>query len=346
MHTHLEESILRGIEKNDTETFNSWMMRRRRQMAGLTPDAVISSVRLAIRESLANGITTIADTTHTDIPTLVLKDEPIRSWVFHELSPENNSEQENCIASVIKRIERCRRDGNTGIAPHAVYSLSPAHHKAVADKCRTSGYAWSSHIAESAEELQAFSAKSGEIFDYVCGMQEWPYGESDRGSMYYALTNSLIPRHGICIHCNYMSLQELSLMAALDATIVFCPQYNSHAGHKPFPIDVALNHGCNVCLGTESPSISRPMNLFDDLFNLKMTYPHLTPVELIKTVTENPAHALRNHSIGKLEAGRKADIIGLRFPHDPKGDILEDMIMSDANVTLVIVNGEEVIAEK
>ncbi len=343
MHTHLEEAVLRGMEKSEDEPFCSWMARRRHEMAQSSPGAIISSARLAIRESLANGITTVADTTRTDIAAIVLRDEPIRSWVFHESHPESSEDQNKCLAGLLKRIERSHRRGNIGIAPYALFSLSPRLHRQFAETARTKGYGWSCHIAESAEELQAFSVQSGELFERILCREPWPYGLTERGSMYYALTNNLIPQHGICLHCNYMSGQELSLLTARSASIVFCPRYNALAGHKAFPLDVALNHGGNVCLGTESPASSMPMDLLDDLFQLKMTYPHVTAFQLVQMVTANAARALRCPHIGNLQAGNKADITGLRFPHDPKADILEEMIIEETKVVLVIVDGEEVV---
>jgi cytosine/adenosine deaminase-related metal-dependent hydrolase len=246
MHTHLEEAVLRGTEKDDEETFCSWITHRRDTMLAAPAGQVISSVRLAIRESLANGITTIVDTTQTDIPAIVLRDEPVRSWVFHESRMFGADAQEDLAAGLNKRIDRVHRGENTGLAPYALFSLSPRGHKSLMEMVRTQGYGWSCHVAESAEELQAFSVHEGELYSYVTARQSWPYADSGRGSMYYALTNNIIPQHGVCVHCNYMSGQELALLTARSASVVFCPQYNTIAGHKAFPLDVALNHGINA----------------------------------------------------------------------------------------------------
>jgi 5-methylthioadenosine/S-adenosylhomocysteine deaminase len=345
MHTHLEESALRGIEKSDDESFVSWTEHRANELKKLTPDSVISSARLAIRESLANGVTTIADTTRTGISAIVLEDEPIRSWVFHEIHPQTRIQPSDCISLLQKRIELSHRKDHTGIAPYAVYSLSPLAHKSMTELSRNTGHLWSCHLGESAEELQAFTSKSGEIYDQILTHGDWPYGDTEYGPVYYAITNNLIPRHGICIHCNYMGVAELSLLSAKGVNAVFCPQYNAIAGHKPFPIDVAINHGLNVCLGTESPSISKALNLFDDLFNIKTSYPHLSAYQLISMVTENASRALRSNIIGRLATGAKADITGVRFPFDPNSDILEQMIVADARVMFVMVGGEEIIIE-
>lgn len=343
IHTHLEESVLRGMVKGDDESFSSWIIRRRNAMLSAPPETILSSARLAIREALANGITTIVDTSSTDIPAIVLRDEPVRSWVIHEVHNDNFRYSADFIGHINKRIERLHRYGNTGVGPYGIFSLSPVQHKSLAEFARSREYLWSCHIAESSEELQAFSAQNGELYTLITRDQPWPYGSTERGSMYFALTNNLIPQNGICCHCNYMSSQELSLLKNKNSTVMFSPLYNAFLGQKAFPIDVAVNRDVNVCIGTESPSSNEPVNLFDDLFTVKITYPHISAFQLIRMVTSNAAKALRCNEIGVLEAGRKADMIGLRFAHDPHEDILEEAINAEPNVGLVIVNGEEVI---
>ncbi|MBD3391522.1 MAG: amidohydrolase family protein [Chitinivibrionales bacterium] len=342
MHTHLEEGVLRGLHKQEEESFAVWMTRRRRAVRKAPPDTVLSTVRLGIREALANGITTVVDTSQTDISPIVLRDEPIRSWVIHETHPDSTAD-DDVIGTLAKRIERSRHEGTVGAGPYALFSLTPSRHRALVDFARRNGYLWACHVAESSEELQAFSEQTGDLYGLITRKSPWPFGPPGRGSMYYAVTGNLIPNQGLCYHCNYMSGQELSLLTAKNVTLVFCPQYNDALGHKPFPLDVALGRGCNVCLGTESPESSAPMNLFDELNLVMKMYPHIPSRQLVRLVTTNAARALRCGAIGALAPGCAADLIGLRFPHDPRNDILDELILEEPRVVLVVVDGEEVI---
>ncbi len=89
MHTHLEEGIIRGAVKHDNESSTSWTLNKDRSMKLAAPDELLSIIRLGIRESLANGITTIVDTSRTDFSSIVLRDELIRSWVMYEVHAED-----------------------------------------------------------------------------------------------------------------------------------------------------------------------------------------------------------------------------------------------------------------
>jgi imidazolonepropionase-like amidohydrolase len=67
---------------------------------------------------------------------------------------------------------------------------------------------------------------------------------------------------------------------------------------------------------------------------------------MIRWVTSNAAHALGAGDIlGNLDEGKLADIIGVHIQHDIGDDLLEQLILGESEVRLVIVNGEEVIAD-
>lgn len=344
MHTHLEEGILRGLETGPTDTFATWNAKKNSRIKNSGSEAIAAAVRLGIREAIANGITTIVDTSRTDISSVVFKDEPIRSWLFYEVHPDSIEAENNFLYSLDKRIGLCERTENIGIGPYALFSLSPDNHKRLIQFAKKNRYLWACHMAESAEELEAFSIQSGDLYFHITRKKEWPFGKTERGPMYYAITSNLIPNGAICYHCNYTDGNELSLLSAKNVSVVHCRQYNEALEHKPFPLDVAFRRGINICLGTESPSITKPMNLFDELYRLKIAYPHISAKEMLKWATSNPAKALgRGDCLGSLEPGKLADIIGLQFPHDPKKDIIEELMEEEPQITFVMINGEEII---
>ena len=344
IHTHLEEGIARGAINYEEKNFTSWILKKDSLTRNAGADEILSTVRLGIRESLANGITTIVDMSRTDISPIVFRDEPVRSWVFHELSFEHDQEKKELITSLDTRIRRSKRVDRIGIAPYSIFSLQPQSHKILIDIAKQNQYLWSCHLAESTEELQAFSEQSGPLYFQITRKRVWPYGETKRGSMYYAITNNLIPNNAILYHCNYVSSEELSILAAKSVSIVQCGQYSKLLGDKPFPMESALNRGINICLGTETPLGLNSMNLFEELYYMKTLYPHIPARDMINWVTKNPARALKcSDSIGSLEEGKKADIIGVRIAGNPADDVLEELFLEEPQVDFVMVGGEEVI---
>jgi imidazolonepropionase-like amidohydrolase len=115
-------------------------------------------------------------------------------------------------------------------------------------------------------------------------------------------------------------------------------------GHKQLPIDVVMKRNVRLCIGTEGDSVPGALNLFDELFMLKQQYPHIPSHEMVKWVTQNPADALGvGDRLGSISEGKYADIIGVRFAYDESRNVLDEMLMSDIEIVMVMVDGQEVI---
>jgi imidazolonepropionase-like amidohydrolase len=65
---------------------------------------------------------------------------------------------------------------------------------------------------------------------------------------------------------------------------------------------------------------------------------------MVKWVTQNPADALGvGDRLGSISEGKYADIIGVRFAYDESRNVLDEMLMSDIEIVMVMVDGQEVI---
>ncbi|MBD3421286.1 MAG: amidohydrolase family protein [Chitinivibrionales bacterium] len=345
MHTHLEEGIVRGIYKEEEEPFSSWIAKKSSRIRQSSLEAIMPTIRLGVRESLTNGITTIVDSSRTGASLVVLKEEPIRSWVIHEWHDEQQiNGNVHAKVNAEKRIAADAETVNIGAGPYSLFSLLPGEQKSLIELSRRERLLWATHLAESSEELQAFSEQKGDLFFHITRRRDWPFGETTRGSVSFGLANNLIPNNALLFHCNYTSGQELSLLAAKKASVIVTPRYNHRLGHKNLSIDVAMNRGVHICIGSEGVAGMETMNLFDELFYLKQSHPHIPAPEMIKWVTLNPAKALGMHNrIGVLQNGALADIVGVSFAHDPQEELLEELLEEEPDVRFVMVNGEEII---
>ena len=346
MHTHLEECVVRGTFKAPEETFASFSVKKNARVRQTPAEAVRAGIKLEVRELLTAGITAVLDSSRFGHSAAVLSGEPIRSWVVHEAQADDLP-QDEVAAEALAALARSPQPGvGAGIGPHTLFSLSPHTQRRVIELASANGWLWASHVAESAEELQAFSERAGDLYFTITRKKPWPFGETIMGSAHFALTNNLVPNNGICFHCNYASTHELSLLAAKRAPVVLCYQYSEELGHKRFPLEVALNRGVCLCLGTEGVMPAGETSMLDELFAVKQVYPHIPAAQMLRWVTANPATALKmGHELGSLTQGKLADMIAVRFPHDPKEDILEELLLSDVEMALVMVDGQELIAD-
>ncbi|HEX2957980.1 MAG TPA: amidohydrolase family protein, partial [Chitinispirillaceae bacterium] len=231
-----------------------------------------------------------------------------------------------------------------GVGPYSLFSVSPEIQTRFITFAGHEKLPWMTHVAESAEELQAFAEKKGDLFFHITRKRPWPFGETPLGSLHFALEKNLIPHGGICIHCNYAGASELEKLASLGAAIVHCPTYCESMNHKALPIDVVLKRNVCLCIGTEGEYVPGSLSLFDELYLLKQQYPHISTLEMLRWVTQNPASALGvGDRLGSLSVGKLADIIGVRFSYDEASDLLDEMLFSDVELVLSMIDGQEVI---
>jgi 5-methylthioadenosine/S-adenosylhomocysteine deaminase len=344
MHTHLEEAPIRGFRKEPDETFAAWSAKKYSRMRQLTPEQITAGIQLYAREMMSQGITTIVDSTRTGFSAGVLAGEPVRAVIIREIADKEFAKE-----GINQVQEWLDGDGGAfkyGVGPHAIYSMKPRGHRSLIEYSYDSGCLWACHLAESAEELQAFCEHSGDFYFNQTRMRPWPAGRSRLSPVQYALTENLIPSFAVLFHCNYINSYELQLLAAKRAFVTLCYRYCREMNHKRFPVEVACNRGIRLCLGTEGTMPAGEVSLLEELFHLKMAYPLISAAEMLNWVTQNPAAALRaSDKLGSITPGKYADIIGVRFTYDAGEDILETMLVSDPEVAFSMVGGEEVIVD-
>ncbi len=343
MHTHLEEGVLRGLCE-DGEPFAGRFAKKAARLRQTQPRAVETAVRLGVREMLTNGITCVVDSSRLGHSAAVLAEEPIRAWVQYELHPDREESCEECLTRVEQRIRSAPPGVRPAMGPYALFSLDAGSYRRTVHAARKHRYPWLCHVAESAEEVQAFSEQNGDLFFMLTRHRPWPFAAAGAGPMHHATAANLIPNNAVCIHCNYATGTDLGFLAVKQATVVTCPRYNYSLGHKQFPIDLARSRGVRLCAATESAAEAGTLSLFDELYALRTWYPAVPAAELLSWVTRNPAVALgMGAQLGSLAAGFLADIVGVRVAHDPRRDLLEELVTEDASVNFVMVDGEEVV---
>lgn len=345
MHTHLEESAVRGLISPE-DPFHARIAKKSTRLRHLDRTAVAQSVRLGAREMLTNGVTSVLDCSRLGVSADALDGEPIRAWVQCEANPDPAADDEDAVVDAqFGRSGSFPKGVGAAVGPYALFSLSPRTQRRMINHAREKGLLWASHIAESAEEVQAFSEREGDLYSMLTRRRPWPFAES-AGPMHYAITSSMIPNGAICYHCNFATGNDLALLSVKQATLVICPRYTVEYHHRPFPVELAISRGIRICIGTESPAESEDLDLFEELFAMRGEILHVGAAEVLSWVTRNPAAALgMTGKLGVLAPGAFADIIGVSIAHDPRQDLLEELLTEEPTVRFVMVNGEEVVVD-
>ena len=211
------------------------------------------------------------------------------------------------------------------------------------------------HLAESRAEMEMFRDGSGPLYEFMksigrpmndCG-NETPLGlfldligsgGSPNGPRTIEVNRPYLS--WIVAHLNELTESDFELLERSNSKfhVVHCPRSHNYFGHSPFAFDRLRSFGSNICLGTDSLASNESLSLFAEMRVFQKEFPSVSPEEILKMVTVNPARALRCENVlGQIRPGFEADLIAV--PCSTSTDIFEQIIPCDAPVSWWMVNG-------
>jgi 5-methylthioadenosine/S-adenosylhomocysteine deaminase len=161
----------------------------------------------------------------------------------------------------------------------------------------------------------------------------------------------------VAAHAVWLDDDDLALLAGHDVGVAHCPGSNGKLGSGVAPLQVLLERGVRVGLGTDGPASNDDLHLWDEM-RLAALFARagagdpgaVTTATALRLATRGGGEAL-GLPVGALEPGRPADIIRLRTD-DPRftpsvndAEILGHLVWAGAGylVTDVWVGGSPVV---
>ncbi len=323
-HSHLEYTTFRGIL--DDAEFGDWILQLVDVKASLTPDEYLDSARLGVAESVASGITTVADTSYTGLSLKAAGEAGLRGRVYLEVYGIDDSNLDETLAHIDTRLETARAMASprfeVGLMAHAPYTVSSRLYQAIAERSRAEGLQVASHVAESRHELTYVRAGSGKFahdFREKLGWERMlvqPYGVSP---IKYLQQWDVFSANFLAVHCTQATLDDIRILRAKDAAVAHCPKSNAKLGCGIAPLADMLHQGVRVGLGTDSPAASNIMDMFDEMRTMLLLHRAaerdvtvLDAERCVRLATLGGAEALGlADRVGSLEAGKAADFIAV-----------------------------------
>ena len=147
----------------------------------------------------------------------------------------------------------------------------------------------------------------------------------------------LLQRNTLIIHGIALTEEELIKIAETGASVCWCPSSNYYLIGETLKIDMALKHGVNVVIGTDS-TMTGGVNLIAEFNLIHQKHPHIPLKTLYKMVTENAAKALMlPSSYARLNPENCHNLL-LVDKHDP--DPFENLLMMEASsIKLLVEDG-------
>jgi cytosine/adenosine deaminase-related metal-dependent hydrolase len=200
------------------------------------------------------------------------------------------------------------------------------------------------HVAESREELDMFRHARGPLYEFMASLRR-PMEDCGGTTPFAKLwkTHS-IDAKWLLTHMNELTEDDFALLSQLPLGgaphIVHCPGSHRYFGHSTFPYRRLHEIGVNICLGTDSLASTDSLSLFAELRRLQRSEPWLTGYQLLRTVTVNPARALRRENqLGRIKPGALADLIAIPFSQRIEA-VHEEVVAFAEPISWMMIDGK------
>jgi aminodeoxyfutalosine deaminase len=346
-HCHLDYTSLRG-RIPPPQSFTHWIRAINAEKAKLTTADYLEAIADGFREVQRFGTTTLVN--FEAFPELIATApaSPVRTWWCAELidvaAPQRTEE---ILAAALHSL---RFQKHCGLAPHALFTASAELYCRCAEVAATNDWLLTTHLAESREEMEMFRDAAGPLFEFLlsrgrdnadCGRSTplQRFLEVIRGPSLRGARNDKegFRRRWLVAHLNELSEDDFQLLREQKFSIVHCPRSHAYFGHSPFPFERLRDVGCNICLGTDSLASNTDLSLFAEMRSFRQAHPQLSALEVLETVTVNPARAF-GAGLGRIAPGCLADMIAL--PINGSADIHEQIIAFVGTVPWIMIEGQ------
>ncbi|HYX27730.1 MAG TPA: amidohydrolase [Pyrinomonadaceae bacterium] len=346
-HTHVPMTLFRGIA--DDLDLQEWLTKYifPAEAKNVTEDFVRVGTRLGLAEMIRSGTTTYCDMYYFED---AIADETFKAGMRGVLGETvidfpvaDNKTNAEAMAYVERFLSHWK--GNAlivpAIAPHAPYTVSEDHLKAVRALSDRTGAPIVTHISETKREVDdSIKDKGASPVDYLNRI---------------GFLNDRV----IAAHMVWPTDEELGLLRKLGVGIVHNPQSNMKLASGVAPVPQMLKADLPVGLGTDGAASNNDLNLWEEMDTAAKLHkvfakdPKVVSAqEAFEMATIRGARALHlEKEIGSIEKGKRADLVIVDLDdlnQTPYYNIYSDLVYATkaGDVRTVIIEGRVVMRDR
>jgi cytosine/adenosine deaminase-related metal-dependent hydrolase len=364
-HHHMYQSLTRTIGTASGMVLFDWLKYLYPIWAGLTPDDIYISAKVALAELILSGATTVADHLYLFPNGSKLDDEIAAAQEigirFHPtrgsmslgeseggLPPDRITDSEEVIMKDSLRVIETFHDPapfsmlRIGLAPCSPFSVTPELMRESARLARQYELVnLHTHLAETIDEdrfcLEQFGMRPIEYAESV----DWAGAD-----VWFA-------------HMVHPNVTEVGWLARHQAGVCHCPSSNMILASGIAPVRAMVDAGVKVSLGVDGSASNDGNHMLGEarqaMLLQRVGWPgfesradRFTTREALELATLGGAKVLRRDDIGSLEPGKAADLVAFRIDDlahagglgDPVGALLT---CAPGQVWLSVINGKIVV---
>lgn len=346
-HTHVPMTLFRGLA--DDLDLQEWLTKYifPAEAKNVNEEFVRVGTRLGLAEMIRGGTTTYCDMYYFED---AIADESSKAGVrgvlgetiidFPVADNKTNAEAMAYVENFVKKWK-----GNAlivpAIAPHAPYTVSEEHLKAVRAFSDRTGAPIVIHVSETKREVDdSIKTKGASPVDYL-----------DRIGF---LNNRVIAAHVV-----WPTEEEIGVLKRLGVGVVHNPQSNMKLASGVAPIPEMIRQELRLGLGTDGAASNNDLNMWEEmdtaakLHKLISNDPKVvTALQALELATISGARALHlEKEIGSIEVGKRADLVIVDLDdlnQTPYFNIYSELVYATkaADVRTVIIEGRVVMRDR
>jgi 5-methylthioadenosine/S-adenosylhomocysteine deaminase len=346
-HTHIPMVLFRGLA--DDLDLQDWLTKYifPAEAKNVSEAFVRAGTRLGLAEMIRGGTTTYCDMYYFED---AIADETAKAGVRGVLGETiidfpvaDNKTNAEAMAYVEKFVQKWKGHELIvpAIAPHAPYTVSEEHLKAVRAFSDRTGAPIVTHISETKREVDdSLKAKGASPVDYLARIGFL----NDR----VIAAHMVWPNHG-----------EIGILKRAGVGVVHNPQSNMKLASGVAPVPKMIAEGLRIGLGTDGAASNNDLNMWEEMDTVAKLHKVftgdpkvITAEQAFELATIRGAEALHlENEIGSIEKGKRADIVIVErdsLNQIPLYNIYSDLVYATKawDVETVIINGRIVMRDR
>lgn len=346
-HTHVPMTLFRGI--SDDLDLNDWLTQYIFPAEAKNVDEafVRAGTRLGLAEMIRGGTTTYCDMYYfEDAIANETKKAGVRGVLGEtiiQFPVADNKTPQDALAYSERFINKWKNDPLIvpALAPHAAYTLTTDHLKAVRALSDKTGAPMVIHVSETRKEIadivQQYGSRPVQYLDSIGFLND----------------------RTIAAHLVHPRPEEIDILKARGVGAAHCPQSNMKLGSGTAPVPEMLQKGLAVGLGTDGAASNNDLNMWEEMdtaAKMHKNFLHdpkvVSAKEAFEMATIGGARALDLDQItGSIDVGKRADIVivdmdGLH--QTPMFNLYSALVYTTkaSDVRTVIINGRVVMRDR
>jgi 5-methylthioadenosine/S-adenosylhomocysteine deaminase len=346
-HTHIPMTLFRGLA--DDLDLQEWLTKYifPAEAKNVTEEFVRVGTRLGLAEMIRGGTTTYCDMYYFED---AIADETSKAGVRGVLGETvidfpvaDNKTNAEAMAYVERFVQKWKGHELIvpAIAPHAPYTVSEEHLKAIRAFSDRTGAPIVTHISETKREVDdSIKAKGASPVDYLARI-------------------GFLNERVIAAHMVWPSNGEIEVLKRAGVGVVHNPQSNMKLASGVAPVPKMMAAGLRVGLGTDGAASNNDLSMWEEMDTTAKLHKVfsgdpkvMSAEEAFALATIGSARSLHlEKEIGSIEKGKRADLVIVNrdsLNQIPLYNVYSDLVYATkaSDVETVIINGRIVMRDR